>query len=375
MMKILLFSFAILFQAPAQAQHEGIPGYCPAVNLYEVAGRPFDRMPIYDQGELSTCYAYTASQLIDFWRFKNQPESVDLTSPVWTALVHKVRMPLHWNPDNLDFSRMAWVFRSIEKEGICRADVVDRAIERLRNGNPRMQEPDLMAFFQELWDEYQEQASILGLNPGAYEIAYAKVSSQPYFAGRIEQSLIEKFRFIDGRSKGKRLETLLTEVFSECSGSNLLPMNLPRWKSVGLGFASNRKIIRKLNEVLEQGNPLGIGYCSNLLDEGHGYRAFKMKPRVLGLALRQEKCGAHYSIVAGQRPRHDGSCEFLIRNTYGTGFWTDHFSCMCKSRDPSIAGFQECRASEAERSNLQVVGCWISGQDLANNTYDLTWFQ
>jgi hypothetical protein len=48
---------------------------------------------------------------------------------------------------------------------------------------------------------------------------------------------------------------------------------------------------------------------------------------------------------------------------------------MCKSRDPAIAGYQECRASEAERSNLQVVGCWISGQDLANNTYDLTWFQ
>jgi hypothetical protein len=376
MMQLLIRMVVLGVVAPLSSSWASpIPGYCPAVNLYEVPVRPFDRMPIYDQGELSTCYAYTASQLIDFWRFKNDPAARDLTSPVWTALVHKVRMPLHWNPDNLDFSRMAWVFKSLEREGICRAEVVDRAIERLRNGNARMQEADLMSFFQELWDEYQNQASILGLNPGAYDLAYAKISSKPYYADRIENSLVESFRFIDGGSRGKRLQTLLARVMNECTGENLLKVSLPDWKSIGLGFASNRKIIHKMNEILERGSPLGLGYCSNLLDEGPGYRAFRFKPRILGVAFRQAKCGAHYSIVAGQRPRRDGSCEFLIRNTYGTGFWTDHFSCMCRSRDPSIAGFQDCKASQAERNNQQVVGCWISGQDLANNTYDLTWFE
>jgi hypothetical protein len=371
--KLLILSAFFLILPVSKA--DPIPGYCPAVNLYDQPGSPFDRMPIYDQGELSTCYAYTASQLIDFLRFKKDPGASTLTSPVWTALVHKVRMPLHWNPDNLDFSRMAWVFKSLRHEGICKAEVVDRAIERLRNGNSKMLEPDLMAFFQQLWDEYQEQSALIGFSEGAYEAAYAKIASQPYFAERIENTLLEKFRFIDGRNKGQRLETLMNEVFNECLGENLIPANLPDWESLGLGFASNRKIIRKMNEILEGGSPLGLGYCSNLLEKGPGFRAFRMKPRILGVAFNTEKCGAHYSIVAGQRPRQDGSCEFLIRNTYGTGFWTDHFSCLCKSRDQAILGTRECSASRAKRENLVVLGCWISGQDLANNTYDLTWFR
>ncbi len=375
-MKLLRVAFLSLFLALAPCFAEGMDSEaCTPVNLYDLPHHPFDRIPIYNQGEMSTCYAYTASQMIDFWRFNQDPDSSDLTSPLWTALIHKINVPIHWNPDSLDFSRMTWVFNSLERNGICRASVVNRAVERLRNGNVNLSEPDLMFFFQTLWDEYQVPFGDLKTNEAVYGRAYEKVAALPYFEGKIQYSLKDKFHFMTHYFKGQRLETLMDEVFSECKGEALLPVTLPSRESMGLGFASNRKFTRRIEKTLARDEPLGIGYCYKILDEGPGYRGIHSPFRFLGMALNQSECSAHYSMIVGQRPGAQGGCQYLIRNTYGTNFWTDHFSCLCQKKGSNTHEHQECRASDADAKDLTVLGCWIDSQDLVSNAFDLTYFK
>jgi hypothetical protein len=364
---------AAIAASPSLDVEMGSVESCGTYNLYQLPNRPFDRIPIYDQGELSTCYAYTASQMIDFWRFNHDSQATSLTSPLWTALIHKVNVPIHWNPDSLDFSRMTWVFKSLEKNGICEESVVNRAVEKLRNGNVLMTEPDIMYFFQTLWDEYQAHAKLFASNELVYELAYQKTAGLPYFQGKLVNSIKESFHFMTHYFKGQRLETLMSEVFSECRDQHLLPIQLPERESLGFAFSSNQKIMKRINTVLGQGQPLGVGYCSTLLDKGPGFRGIHLKPRMLGMAVNNNECGAHYSMIVGQR-KADSGCQYLIRNTYGTHFWTDRWSCFCEDK-ASKGRYEECRASSADAKNLRVLGCWVNADDLASNVYDLTYFE
>lgn len=346
---------------------------CTPVNLYDSQTSPFHRMPIYNQGELNTCYAYTASQLIDFYRFTKDQNATELTNPIWTALIHKINTPIHWNPDNLDFSRMTWVFDNLEDHGICKAEVMERAIDKLRNGNSNLTDEDILFFFQSLWDEFHNTKKIYHSREKTYQQAYDTVSKNEYFGGKIKTSLAEQFHFIVYRFEDKRLDALKNGVFGECKGMNLLPIELPPRKSSGFGFASNAKIQRHIEETLADSVPMGIGYCYNLVQNGPGFRGIKFKPRIIGMAFKNELCAAHYSMVVGKRPNAEtGKCEYLIRNSFGTGFWTDKWNCTCRNSKKTKNEYFDCKASEAIKESLEVVGCWIDSGDLAENTFDLT---
>ena len=370
---INLLLAALIFSAPLSVSAAD----CSPVNLYEAPDSPLHRIPIYDQGQMNTCYAYTGSQLVDYYRFKKDPKSRDLTPPIWTALIHKLHVPIAWNPDNLDFSRMTWVFTDLEKYGICKEKVVDRAITNLKNGNDQLTESDVMYFFQNLWDEFQTekgQKITRRARERNYQRAYDKTAADPYFVGKIQYSMAEKFHWIAWGKEGDRLKFLMKEVFSECTGANLEKIALPSRKSIGIGFASNAKIMRGIDNILDSSEPAGIGYCYNVLTEPPGYKGIYVRPRILGMVLNNNNCGAHYSIVVGKRPTAKNGCEYLIRNSYGTGFWTDQWSCYCQTTNKMIPEYSECHASEAQTKGLRVLGCWIDGEDLANNTFDLTHF-
>ena len=292
-------------------------------------------------------------------------------------MIHKIHVPIHWNPDSLDFSRMTWVFKDLEKYGICKEAVMDRAIENLKNGNEQLTESDVMYFFQNLWDEFQTEKGQKITRRGREKIylhSYLKVASDPYFTGKIQYSMAEKFHWISWGKEGDRLKFLMKEVFSECTGDNLEKITLPKRDSIGIGFASNGKIIRGLEDILNQGEPAGIGYCYNVLTEQPGYKGIHFRPRILGMALNNDNCGAHYSIVVGKRPSANG-CEFLIRNTYGTGFWTNQWNCFCESTNKLIPEYSDCHATDVLTKAVRVLGCWIDSGDLASNTFDLTHFR
>ena len=80
-------------------------------------------------------------------------------------------------------------------------------------------------------------------------------------------------------------------------------------------YASLKNPIDAMNEEFDRGLksalPVGINYCENVLEVGRSFKAF-------GLGA-MKKCERHASIVIGRRrDPQTGSCQFLIRNSWGS---------------------------------------------------------
>jgi len=111
-------------------------------------------------------------------------------------------------------------------------------------------------------------------------------------------------------------------------------------------------IIRKIEERIasSESQPVSIAFCSELLDQGKGYRGFSHDffdfkfPKL-------DECGGHVVLISGKRPHPiSGRLEFLIHNSWGG-------SCSRYSPD------WECEGGRI----------WVDAEELAENTYGLMW--
>src|SRR5690606_14945415 len=102
------------------------------------------------------------------------------------------------------------------------------------------------------------------------------------------------------------------------------------------------------------------------------YRGATLRPRLLS-AINTRSCSAHYSLIVGRR-KTGSSCQYLIRNSHGIGFWTDQWECMCERTDGASPRFEDCRKERIVSGESKVVGCWVDRDDVGGNLYDLMHF-
>jgi hypothetical protein len=120
--------------------------------------------------------------------------------------------------------------------------------------------------------------------------------------------------------------------------------------------------------------PVGIGYCARIYADDPAVAALAAKssrflPRLA--KVLDPNCSAHYSMIVGRRKAANGTCQYLIRNTSGTGFWTKRYGCLCEKANH--AGFENCHydAKTSPKSD-RVVGCWIDEEPILNSLYDVS---
>ena len=108
------------------------------------------------------------------------------------------------------------------------------------------------------------------------------------------------------------------------------------------------------------------------MDDAAPIKRKALLPRVLGIAT-QKSCSPHYSLIVGKRPSSEADhCDYLVRNSYGTGFWTNKYECYCEEKDGSK---RNCSAAKDKGNpDLKVLGCWIDGNDLSRVTFDIAHF-
>lgn len=183
----------------------------------------------------------------------------------------------------------------------------------------------------------------------------------------------------------KQLDTLKETVFADCFKPGARsPVEVPEFRDLGKGYASNEKILGAIDDALENQEPAGIGYCAKVFSEA-GMKTTRLGalwrqvlPRVGRLAARQN-CSPHYSLTVGRRPGANG-CEYLVRNTYGDFFWNSNPNtvCLCEKRDGGkVTGTMDCTYAKDghKREGVRVLGCWISGEKLADHTFNVTAFK
>lgn len=180
--------------------------------------------------------------------------------------------------------------------------------------------------------------------------------------------------------KNKQLELLKNNIFADCFKKGATKaVEVPSFIHVGELWASNKKLLRTMDEALDKrGGPSAIGYCSKVLNSPGFAPPVEMtvkglKPRIMRLTSSDnvKKCSPHYSVVVGRRQKA-GSCQYMIRNTYGPHFWSNTMDCTCENKNKEQF---DCTYQTHGDQDVTVLGCWIPGEKLAQSTFTVTIFK
>lgn len=180
--------------------------------------------------------------------------------------------------------------------------------------------------------------------------------------------------------KNKQLELLKENIFADCFKEGAAKkVEVPNFRHMGELWTSNKKLLRTMDDALDKRQePAAIGYCSKALNSP-GFEppvdmtVSGLKPRIMRLTSSEniKKCSPHYSIIVGRRQRAD-SCQYMIRNTYGSHFWNKTMDCTCENKNKEQF---DCTYQSHGDKDVTVLGCWIPGEKLAESTFTVTSFK
>ncbi len=299
------------------------------------------QMPLYDQGQVGICYAYSAIQLLDHWRETKQHtfgktfagkkysyKKMGVSSPVYAALLTRIVQEKgnpYQNKTNLDAGNINLALKMIKKMGMCREDVIQKAINQYAGKNSIDQ------------GEFTELVHLLFLNfptnPDQLRKMSDKQIKDKLFYGKFnyvgrkigdDGNIAKIFRTIGANLRNGNLTNFMHYIFKDClDEKNIykLSKNIPDPKNIMIRKDNVESMKKHLRTLLNRkdAQPVGVGYCSEFL-KNKRYVGTKPhgQPSYAGqMVTRDPKtCGGHASIIIGQK-KIGGRCHYLIRNTWG----------------------------------------------------------
>jgi hypothetical protein len=332
------------------------------MNLVTEENSPFKKIPVYDQDGLSVCYAYAAAQLVDYQLVKNGTERS--VHPLWAALKYAESA----KQDRISSGITYNAIEQMIKTGNCRYDDISTALKTWAD-KAKVNEADIMDLIERLAPKfaslYQE------VSPPSAEkidqvITEAINEHKPWCTtGATWDELMPELRELSKLSSTK----VLTDLVLPLCGKNLQPLKIPKLtyyqSNVDAEYATT--LDKKLSAIK---SPVSVTYCSNFLYE----------PDFVGVTRKtkttkesyDEKCGGHESLIVGKKKVGE-SCQFLLRNSWGSGFGlaTEKWKCLCKNRT-SGEFVDDCSSSTHNNGEYTVEGCWVNGDVLSKNMFGMT---
>lgn len=344
---------------------------CIESNLYD-HNMQINNMPIIKQGDMNTCYAHSIAGLYNIQVATSQEEYV---SPFWLAFIHKNKL-VHWTPKNMDFSFALWAYRDLKKYGSCNFSVVENKMRSLKRGVPYNHDQ----FFYMLKNYFKVKFWVGVRSEKKFNhvvnklLKRLKKKSQKFDYPWKKEDLITILRPLRKETSRKRyFKYLKKNVFNDCF-NNRTPVR-EKLISYGMKNESNQNLENRTLGFLQEGKAVYIGHCPDVVYDVDPTKTknIRGKPRLLKAIAG--KCGAHYALLVGSRKNWENNkCEFLMRNSYGKGFWADdHYSCYCEGASGNR--FNCTKKEFNQKSNLTVLGCWIESEKLMANTYELGTFR
>lgn len=294
---------------------------CAPVNLITEPDSPFRKIPVYNQGQLNICYAYSAAQILDWYQLKNGATKRNV-HPAWAALQYALTR----NKTKLEIGHPKEAMESIRSSLNCDYDAVEAALKSLGHGE-------------------SELKVLLSIERGTFR---SPAGSSP--VGTLKEALETHC------SPEKRTFVMVPEVERK------------NYESLNDDAAYENFLSTKLSTAP---SPVSIAYCANVWKTPE-FDGIDLNSRGERDIVRKN-CEYHESLVVGQK-LVGNSCHFLVRNTWGTN-WTAHnrnFRCVCRDR---VTGefADDCRAESHGNDRYTVEGCWLRGNDLARNIGQLTY--
>lgn len=312
---------------------------CSPINLITQPNSPFQKIPVYNQEKINICYAYSAAQMVDFHLMKNG--SPDRTvHPAWVALNYSLKK----NRNQLEIGHTKEALESLAEANNCDYQAVSDA---LRN-----------------WAQRHDVSE-------ARILTYIERNTPVVPALRMPSSLPS---VNDLKSSNlTSVQMLASLLSSNCQAKR--PLTIPKAHKFNFEQLPDDQAFTSMLETKIDSlkSPISIAYCANVWKDAE-YRGIGLNWKGVRDSLKKD-CHYHESLVVG-RKKLGGSCNLLVRNTWGTNWTADNKNWKCVCRNKSTGAYvDECSAQTHPDSEYSVEGCWLPSDRLARNTGLITFME
>ncbi|MFL5785598.1 MAG: hypothetical protein ACJ76H_13360, partial [Bacteriovoracaceae bacterium] len=319
---------------------------CSTINYLTEANSPFEKIPVADQDGTGICYAYSSSQLMDYYLIKSGQTQTQSMHPAWTATKSSAS-ELRSGSEDLSIN-------AVRAAGSCNYQDVENALDTF-GAFASVSGSQLVNFIE-------NYAVALGKGQDRGAAFYTAVNTTaPYCAkDTMWDMLLPDISPLAGTS----VEMFTRILGDSCKSSQLRHFNIP---------APVRTVIRDdalaaptINSLLERG-PMTMGYCSQIWYDNRTYDGFDRNSYT---AI--PGCRPHSSLIVG-RKMIGGSCHSLVRNSWGTGWgaWNEDHLCICRDKR-TREWVDQCNPRLHSSDRYTVEACYIDQATLSVNVFDVT---
>ena len=286
-----------------------------------------------------SCSFHTAAQMYDAWRFQHATQNINDSDQMSSPVVLDFEIKKQNKQKNLSGGNINNNLQYLFKKGSCPRKYFNETTGR--------------NFDEEMYDKFYYSFNHTKDANDLIRLVYNKINLKDFY------------EFNPNPDMGKVMTSILLEDFvsfiaevipPRCDSKERLRTNI-KYKILNRNFSAeifgfywhnSDSVKREINNELDQGIskalPVGISYCSTVLNEGKNFEEIKSTNEDSG-------CGNHASMIIGRRKnRKTGACEFLLRNSWR-------------------AGYTYSRSWESDVGKSQV---WIDADTLSDSIYATT---
>lgn len=314
------------------------------------------KMPVLDQDGMGICYAFTASQMIEYEAKRN---GINRSfSSIDASFLSKAQDKSE--TFQLDSGQSDEAIKAILKEGVASRTCIDNVIKKHTAGTSLSSE-EFLALIEDVWKARRTKTteakikSDLKLTCDSYGISVGQFSD-----------LLKDLK--------KPFKTFLFDMFKECDldreqSKIIQDLDLDlKVKASG----DNSEITKFIDNFLDKKKIPNLAICAEIIQG---------KPQHRGLVITdkreykrnkgQRECGAH-SVLLTARRKVGHTCEYLVRNSWGGSWAPNDMKCACKT---PTTYYPDCSLNKEKHGNKVMVGCWVKEENLIPNTKSVVGFK
>ncbi len=332
---------------------------CGTINYLTQENSPFEKIPVSDQDGAGICYAYTASQLLNYHILKTNQASELVMHPVWVALKASRRI--------LEAGSELNAINSVNNAGNCSYNRVEGALNLFSN-NSNLTGSPLVTFLETYARSLTRQARgpARPVNQSMIETAQdeaIKEASSHCSDDVLWERLLPQLSTVSETSV-----QLFTRLLQDsCSSQNLTQFQTPRAVNI-FPFDTHAHARSTMNAQIGKG-PFIFGYCSESWTNPNfnGYSEIGRKYKEV-----DPNCGMHSSMMVG-RKQIGQHCYMLVRNSWGTswGKWNENQKCICRHK-VTREWVDECTFDEHGTGDYTVEACYMGQNQMSRNIQNIT---
>lgn len=375
------------------------------------------KIPVYDQDGTGLCYAYSASEMMNAYLLKKNPNAGlqihpalaairysegesgnvgELSEGSITGAINSCRVKDTYSYKSIEKSlngigsqanmSEAQVLNFIESLGMLmsKPKVISEAERNAARNAARIRNKVASLMMTRVASETAVAPTQGQIDSEIRRLAYEQVEAKNNWCSDSQKSALWSFAL--SAPVGNAIDVASSTVLKP--EARVGPPAIPQaqeYDLLGMSEDEVKKFVRDYFGDPKVDLPIGVGFCSEVLYDPSARKITRTTSSSGSVSSTIAKsCGDHAVLLVGTRP-NGNSCDYLMRNSWGGDFSFKYkHSCICKNT--KTQGYEDCPSTGTyersvtldgntitvtdaipNRANLKIVSCWIPEDEMAPN--------